>query len=162
MALLYEICKRRGTTIVIASQYDVSPLLIAESDQLRIEYRKGILSNFHSTIAELSNDSCKFFQSILQKAWNEHCQLPATSLLQKSLIDLDEKARQNRILSLPQSHDRLFDDRILLMLSIGIEQHGKRIINSRQNQFIVYNISHSIMPTLSLSTFLSLDLNIGR
>ena len=54
MALLYEICKRRGTTIVIASQYDVSPLLIAESDQLRIEYRKGILSNFHSTIAELS------------------------------------------------------------------------------------------------------------
>jgi hypothetical protein len=62
MALLYEICKRRGTTIVIASQYDVSPLLIAESDQLRIEYRKGILSNFHSTIAELSNDSSKFFQ----------------------------------------------------------------------------------------------------
>ena len=93
MAILHEICKRRRTTLIIASQYGVSPTSISEADQHRIEYRKGILSNFHVTIAMLSNDFSKFFQSILRKAWNEYCRLPATSPLQVSLIELDEAKR---------------------------------------------------------------------
>jgi hypothetical protein len=96
--ILIEICKRRRTTLVIASQYGESPLLIALSDQFRIEYRNGMWTSFRATIANLSNDSSKLVQSILLKAWNEHCRLPATSLLQQYLIDLDEKARQNRLI----------------------------------------------------------------
>jgi hypothetical protein len=41
----------------------------------------------------LSNDSSKFFQSILRKAWNEYRRLPSTSPLQLSLIELDEAKR---------------------------------------------------------------------
>lgn len=96
MAILHELCKRRRTTLIIASQYGVSPTSISESDQHRIEYRKGILSNFHITIALLSNDSSKFFQSILQKAWNEYCRLPATSPLQLSLIELEKAADRRK------------------------------------------------------------------
>ena len=77
MAILHEICKHRRTTLIISIQYGVSPTTISEADQHHIEYRKGILSNFHATIAMLSYDSSKFFQSILRKAWNEHGQLPA-------------------------------------------------------------------------------------
>jgi len=77
MAILHEICKRRRTTLVIASQYGVSPMSISEADQHRVEHRKGMWTRFRATIAKLSNDSSKLFQSIILKTWNEHCQLPA-------------------------------------------------------------------------------------
>jgi hypothetical protein len=92
MALLLEICKQRGTQLVIASQYGVSPMSISKADQLRIEYRNWMWTSFRATMAKLSNNSSKLFQSILLKAWNEHCRLPATSLLQMSLIESDEMA----------------------------------------------------------------------
>jgi hypothetical protein len=71
---------------------------ISKADQLRIEHRNGKWTSFRATIAKLSNNSSRLVQSFLEKAWNEHCRLPATSLLQQSLIDLDEKARQNRLI----------------------------------------------------------------
>jgi hypothetical protein len=92
MAILLEICKQRGTQLVIASQYGVSPMSISEADQLRIEYRNGMWTSFRATIAKLSNNSSKLVQLILLKAWNEHCRLPATSLLQQ----FNEKARQEK------------------------------------------------------------------
>ena len=96
MAILHEICRHRRTTLIIASQYGVSPTSISESDQHRIEYRKGILSNFHVTITMLSNDSSKFFESILREAWNEYRPLPATSPLQLSLIELEKAADRRK------------------------------------------------------------------
>jgi hypothetical protein len=98
MAILLEICKQRGTHLVIASQYGVSPMSISEADQLRIEHRNGKWTSFRATIAKLSNNASKLFQSFLLEARNEHCRLPATSLLQKSLIESDEMARQNRLI----------------------------------------------------------------
>jgi hypothetical protein len=98
MAILLEICKQRGTQLVIARQYGVSPMSISKADQLRIEYRNGRWTSFRATFAKLSNNSSKLVQLILLKARNEHCQLPATSSLQKSLIESDEMARQNRLI----------------------------------------------------------------
>jgi hypothetical protein len=98
MAILLEICKQRGTQLVIARQYGVSPMSISKADQLRIEHRNGMCTSFRATIAKLSNNSSRLVQSFLGKAWNEHCRLPAKSLLQKSLIESDEMARQNRLI----------------------------------------------------------------
>jgi hypothetical protein len=72
MALLIEICKQRGTQLVIASQYGVSPMSISEADQLRIKYRNGMWTKFRARIAKLSNYSSKLVQSILLRARNEH------------------------------------------------------------------------------------------
>ena len=54
------------------------------------------LTSFHAKISQLSNESSKSFQLILQEALKEHRQLPATSPLQLSLKGLDEEARQNQ------------------------------------------------------------------
>jgi hypothetical protein len=96
LAIVMALCYFRGIHLAIASQIDIPPMSIAVADQKRVNHMEENLNQFRATYTENSNEDSKLFQSFLLEAWNEHCQSSTPSQLQQSLIDLDEKARQNR------------------------------------------------------------------
>jgi hypothetical protein len=97
-AIVMALCYLRDINLAIASQIDIPPMSIAEADQKRVSHMEAKLNQFRATNAANSNEDSKLFQSFLLEARNEHCRLPATSLLQQSLIESDEMARQNRLI----------------------------------------------------------------
>jgi hypothetical protein len=97
-AIVMALCYFRDINLAIASQIGIPPMSIAEADQLSVSHMEAKLNQFRATFRENSNKDSELFLLEKRIAWNEHCQLPATSSLQKSLIELDEMARQNRLI----------------------------------------------------------------
>jgi hypothetical protein len=94
--IVMALCDFRQINLAIASQIGIPPMSIAEADQLRVSHMEAKLNRFCATFRENSNKDSESFQLMKRLALKEHRQSSTPSLLHQYMIELDEKARQNR------------------------------------------------------------------